>query len=109
MDATQEMIALGLGNMIGSFVRSMPVTGSFTRTAVNNASGVRTPAGGIFTGMHNIDGINGAISFHVSNVLLSYFHRANCTGGSWAFDFNIFLHSKSHPGWAYYDCYVFHD
>ncbi|KAJ1526898.1 hypothetical protein ONE63_008450 [Megalurothrips usitatus] len=51
VDATQEMIALGLGNMAGSFVRSMPVTGSFTRTAVNNASGVRTPAGGIFTGL----------------------------------------------------------
>ncbi|XP_034243364.1 sodium-independent sulfate anion transporter-like isoform X2 [Thrips palmi] len=51
VDATQEMIALGLGNMLGSFVRSMPVTGSFTRTAVNNASGVRTPAGGIFTGL----------------------------------------------------------
>lgn len=51
VDATQEMIALGLGNIAGSFVRSMPVTGSFTRTAVNNASGVRTPAGGIFTGL----------------------------------------------------------
>lgn len=51
VDATQEMIALGLGNIMGSFVRSMPVTGSFTRTAVNNASGVRTPAGGIFTGL----------------------------------------------------------
>lgn len=50
LDATQEMIALGLCNIIGSFVRSMPVTGSFTRTALNNASGVQTPAGGIFTG-----------------------------------------------------------
>lgn len=29
----------------------MPVTGSFTRTAVNNASGVRTPFGGILTGV----------------------------------------------------------
>lgn len=29
----------------------MPVTGSFTRTAVNNASGVRTPFGGIVTGI----------------------------------------------------------
>lgn len=29
----------------------MPVTGSFTRTAVNNASGVRTPFGGILTGI----------------------------------------------------------
>ncbi|CAG5011693.1 unnamed protein product [Parnassius apollo] len=50
VDATQEMIALGFCNIMGSFVRSMPVTGSFTRTAINHASGVQTPAGGIFTG-----------------------------------------------------------
>jgi hypothetical protein len=50
LDATQEMIALGVCNIFGSFVRSMPVTGSFTRTAVNHASAVKTPLGGIFTG-----------------------------------------------------------
>lgn len=50
LDATQEMIALGLCNIMGSFVKSMPVTGSFTRTAVNYASGVKTPMGGIVTG-----------------------------------------------------------
>ncbi|CAG2066181.1 unnamed protein product, partial [Timema podura] len=50
VDATQELIALGLCNIGGSFVRSMPVTGSFTRTAVNNASGVHTTLGGLFTG-----------------------------------------------------------
>lgn len=44
------MLALGLCNLFGSFVQSMPTTGSFTRTAVNNASGVRTTFGGIFTG-----------------------------------------------------------
>lgn len=46
VDATQEMIAVGLCNLIGSFVQSMPITGSFTRTALNYASGVKTPAGG---------------------------------------------------------------
>nr|CAD7452380.1 unnamed protein product [Timema tahoe] len=51
VDATQEMLALGLSNVLGSFVGSMPVTGSFTRTAVNNASGVRTQMGGIITGV----------------------------------------------------------
>ncbi|XP_057330225.1 sodium-independent sulfate anion transporter isoform X1 [Microplitis mediator] len=50
LDANQEMIALGLCNLLGSFVRSMPVTGSFTRTAVNYASGVKTQMGGIVTG-----------------------------------------------------------
>lgn len=50
VDATQEMLALGLCNLFGSFFQSMPVTGSMTRTAVNNASGVRTTLGGIVTG-----------------------------------------------------------
>lgn len=44
------MFALGLCNIFGSFVSSMPTTGSFTRTAVNNASGVQTTFGGLFTG-----------------------------------------------------------
>ncbi|XP_049866757.1 sodium-independent sulfate anion transporter-like [Pectinophora gossypiella] len=51
VDATQEMIALGFCNIIGSFASSMPVTGSFTRTALNHASGVQTTAGGIVTGL----------------------------------------------------------
>lgn len=37
-------------NIFGAFVSSMPTTGSFTRSAVNNASGVRTTLGGIVTG-----------------------------------------------------------
>jgi hypothetical protein len=31
VDANQEMIALGICNLAGSFVRSMPTTGSFSR------------------------------------------------------------------------------
>lgn len=50
VDATQEMIAIGASNIMGSFVSSYPSTGSFTRTAINHSSGVRTPAGGILTG-----------------------------------------------------------
>lgn len=50
VDATQEMIALGLCNIFSSFAQSIPITGSFTRTAVNNASGVKTQLGGCFTG-----------------------------------------------------------
>lgn len=50
IDATQEMIALGLCNIFSSFSQSIPITGSFTRTAVNNASGVKTQLGGCFTG-----------------------------------------------------------
>lgn len=48
VDSNQEMIALGLCNIASSCVNSMPITGSFTKTALNHASGVRTTAGGIF-------------------------------------------------------------
>jgi len=51
VDASQEMIALGLCNIFGSFVQSMPTTGSFSRTAVNSSSGVKTAFGGIYTGL----------------------------------------------------------
>uniref|UniRef100_A0A7M4FPY0 Solute carrier family 26 member 11 n=1 Tax=Crocodylus porosus TaxID=8502 RepID=A0A7M4FPY0_CROPO len=40
----------GCTNLLGSFVSSYPVTGSFGRTAVNAQSGVCTPAGGLVTG-----------------------------------------------------------
>jgi solute carrier family 26 (sodium-independent sulfate anion transporter), member 11 len=49
------MIALGLSNILGSMFQSFPNTGSFTRTAVNNASGVRTPIGGFYTGIFSFD------------------------------------------------------
>ncbi|XP_052740072.1 sodium-independent sulfate anion transporter isoform X2 [Bicyclus anynana] len=48
VDATQEMVALGACNLLASFAQSMPATGSFTRTALNHASGVVTPAGSLF-------------------------------------------------------------
>ena len=51
MDASQEMIALALCNLIGSTVSSMPTCGAFTRSAVSNASGVRTPMVGLYTGL----------------------------------------------------------
>lgn len=50
IDATQEMFALGLCNILSSFASSIPITGSFTRTAINNSSGVKTQFGGCFTG-----------------------------------------------------------
>lgn len=48
---SQELIALGVANIAGSFVSAYPVTGSFSRTAVNSQSGVKTPLAGLFTGV----------------------------------------------------------
>lgn len=49
LDASQEIVALGATNVFGSFIGSMPVCASFSRGAVNNASGVRTTLGGFYT------------------------------------------------------------
>ncbi|NP_956061.1 sodium-independent sulfate anion transporter [Danio rerio] len=49
IDANQELFAIGLTNIMGSFVSAYPVTGSFGRTAVNSQTGVCSPAGGIIT------------------------------------------------------------
>lgn len=51
VDASQEMIAVGLCNIFGSFFGSYPVNASFSRAAVSSASGVRTPLSGIYTGI----------------------------------------------------------
>lgn len=50
IDANKEFLAIGLTNILGSFLSAYPVTGSFGRTAVNSQTGVCTPAGGIITG-----------------------------------------------------------
>ena len=51
MAASQEMMALGFCQFIGSFTGSAAVTASFGRSAVNATSGVRTPFGGVITGI----------------------------------------------------------
>nr|XP_029709679.1 sodium-independent sulfate anion transporter-like isoform X2 [Aedes albopictus] len=49
VDASQEMIALGLCNLLGSCFSAMPTCGAFTRSAVSHSSGVRTPLAGIYS------------------------------------------------------------
>ncbi|XP_065341247.1 sodium-independent sulfate anion transporter-like [Cloeon dipterum] len=51
VDATQEMIGLGMSNLAACLTSAYPVDGSFSRSAVNHASGVRTPMGGLYTGV----------------------------------------------------------
>lgn len=46
----QELIAIGVNNLIGTFFNAYPLTGSFSRLALKAKCGVRTPLAGIFTG-----------------------------------------------------------
>jgi SulP family sulfate permease len=42
VDANQELVGLGLANVGAAFFQGMPVTGGFSRTAVNDQAGAKT-------------------------------------------------------------------
>lgn len=49
VDANQELVGLGLANAVGAFAGSYPVTGGFSRTAVNAQAGATTNVAGFVT------------------------------------------------------------
>lgn len=51
LDPNQELIALGAANLIGSFFKSYPGTGGFSRTAVNDQGGAKTGVAALVSAM----------------------------------------------------------
>ncbi len=51
LDADQELRALGLSNILGSFFQSFSVSGSFSRTAVNDQAGAKTGMSLVFSAL----------------------------------------------------------
>nr|WP_238531639.1 SulP family inorganic anion transporter [Nitritalea halalkaliphila] len=49
LDANQELIALGMANFGAAFFKGYPVTGGFSRTAVNNDAGAKTTMASIIS------------------------------------------------------------
>ena len=49
LDSSLELIGLGMSNFLGAMFQSYPVTGSFSRSAVNNDSGAQSGISGIVT------------------------------------------------------------
>ncbi|KAH8647959.1 sulfate transporter 4.1 [Xylariales sp. PMI_506] len=49
IDQDQELTYIGVVNLFTSFFSCMPITGGFSRTAVNAESGVKSPLGGLVT------------------------------------------------------------
>ena len=49
LDANQELIGLGAANVASGLFGGYPVTGGFSRTAVNDTAGARTPLASIIT------------------------------------------------------------
>jgi len=51
IDPNQELIGQGLANVVGSFSQAFPVSGSFSRTAVNMNSGAKTGMSSVITAL----------------------------------------------------------
>ena len=51
IDPNQELIGQGLSNMVGSFTQAFPVSGSFSRTAVNMNAGAKTGMASVITAL----------------------------------------------------------
>ncbi|RKF76011.1 Sulfate permease 2 [Golovinomyces cichoracearum] len=49
INPSQEMVAIGVTNVLGPFIGGFTATGSFSRTAINSKAGARTPLAGIMT------------------------------------------------------------
>lgn len=51
VDADQELLALGFASVGAGLTQAYPIAGSFSRTALNDESGARTPLAGGFSAM----------------------------------------------------------
>jgi SulP family sulfate permease len=49
LDANKELLALGAANVAAGAVAGYPVTGGFSRTAVNDQAGAKTPLAGVIS------------------------------------------------------------
>ena len=50
LEPTQELLAIGYANIAGALFNSYTTTGSFSRSAVNNSCGARTPLATMISG-----------------------------------------------------------
>jgi SulP family sulfate permease len=49
LDANRELLALGAANVAAGVISGYPVTGGFSRTAVNDQAGAKTPLAGVIS------------------------------------------------------------
>ncbi len=50
-DQNQDMLSLGIANLVTSFFSSLPASGSLTRSQLNYSSGAETRLAGVFSGL----------------------------------------------------------
>jgi len=70
VDVDQEFVGQGLANIIGSFFQCLPVSGSFSRTAINLSSGAKTGISSVISSLGVI------VTLLFLTPLLTYIPRA---------------------------------
>jgi len=73
INPSQEMVAIGVTNILGPFLGGYPATGSFSRTAIKSKAGVRTPFAGVITALIVLLAIYAltAVFFYIPSAALS--------------------------------------
>lgn len=73
INPSQEMVAIGISNLLGPFLGAYPATGSFSRTAIKAKAGVRTPFAGVITAVVVLLAIYAlpAVFFYIPNAPLA--------------------------------------
>ena len=73
IDPSQELVAIGVTNLLGPFLGAYPATGSFSRTAIKSKAGVRTPFAGVITAIVVLLAIYAlpAVFFYIPSASLS--------------------------------------
>ncbi|PNY24994.1 Sulfate permease 2 [Tolypocladium capitatum] len=73
IDPSQELVAIGISNLLGPFLGAYPVTGSFSRTAIKSKAGVRTPFAGVITAVVVLLALYAltAVFYYIPNAALS--------------------------------------
>lgn len=73
IDPSQELVAIGVSNLLAPFLGGYPSTGSFSRTAIKSKAGVRTPLAGVITAVIVLLAIYAlpAVFFYIPSAALS--------------------------------------
>ncbi|KAF2234963.1 putative sulfate transporter [Viridothelium virens] len=73
INPSQELVAIGVTNLLGPFLGAYPATGSFSRTAIKSKAGVRTPFAGVITAIVVLIALYGltAVFFYIPQASLS--------------------------------------
>lgn len=73
INPSQELVAIGVTNLLGPFLGAYPATGSFSRTAIKSKAGVRTPLAGVITAVVVLLAIYAlpVVFFYIPNASLS--------------------------------------